>query len=1366
MSRYRWSLLPSARRSPAERPNRACRPCLEALEDRLAPATHTWTGPAGGRWSNAANWSGGVPTNNELGGTFVQFNGNSDSTDDIANLQVNGINFTAGNNIVRGTTSLSISDSGGTGLVSASGTNTLDSTLTLSLFGGFSQGFAARINAGQLTVAGSVNGFNGLNKQGGGTLLLSGSNSFSGGTALTVSAGTLQAGSASAFGPSSFFPHPAVVLANAAGTFLDLNNFNVSVGSLAGAGVVGGQVLLGSGTLTVGDDNTSTTFNGWFSGTGGLTKVGSGTLLLTGTSTYTGRTFINAGTLRFGTDGAMNAGFVLGGSIVTVQNNATLDLNNHSVTIEGLNSTVNATITLGSGTLTVGFVGGAIFGTISGTGGLTVSSTFQNLFLRGNNTYSGTTIINSNGGLDVGGGGTTGTLGTGPVTNNGTLVLDRSDTITVSNAITGGGNLTQAGTGTTTLTGAAAFTGPIVINAGTLMGTLGTGPVTNNSALAFNPSGTVTVTNSISGTGRITQSGSGIVVLSGTNNYSGPTAINAGTLRAGSASALSPASAVVLASSGGAALDLNGFSATVGSLAGGGTVILGSGTLSAGGDNTSTAFGGTITGGGGLTKQGNGTLTLTGTGSYNGATTINGGMLQVGNGGTTGTLGAGAVTNNGHLAFNRSDAVSVANAIGGSGMLVQAGTGTLTPTNVNNSYGGGTMITNGGTLQTDDDRKLGAASGGLFLGGGMLRTLTNSITSNRPVTVMAASVLDIAPGTTFALSGNIAGSSNLAKMNTGNLTLAGSGTYSGTLTFADGSLLLNGSEPNAAVRVNHATVVAGTGAIGALSSSESGAILRPGSSAATGNGAGTLSIGPGSNLTGFTYEADLTSSAAGQFDTLQVNGDVDLGGATLNPRVSSAFANSLPAGGSVALVQSTGTLRGTFKNLPDNSPLTVTVGGQPQVYAVNYNLVKSEATIGSILLNLALSLAPFGEDSAVGTLAGTLSLSTALPVQLDSTTFSLPAEQPDNSQFKSGPTRLSGVNASADLRTNASLNQLSYTILAQANWAQYVVQSRFTLQADPPLTVTIKPEDGQLDPSGGPAIHFTVHFSAPVGDFNAGDVDLRQSTAGSLQADVSGSGQDYTVTVRGMSQPGTVMATIPAGLVHDSGGNPNHAASAAATVTYNPTAPPGRLYDAAQAFARSPEHYTQFVTTEYRQFLKREPDPAGLQGWVNGMLAGVYTDERVEGNFINSVEYVTAHNGTGRDWLLGIYHDLLGRTNVGDDEINGWLGLMAAGMSPTTVAADIAGSIERETQRVRADYQTYLGHDGPPDQVAGWVAAFAQGTTNEDIIHGFVGSPEYYYRPDRGADDPATWIRRAYLDVLFRAPSDGEVNNWLQFLLS
>ena len=186
---------------------------------------------------------------------------------------------------------------------------------TLQFLTGFTTNRTVTLNAGggtfdtngnNATLAGAIGGAGGLTKVGVGTMTLSGASTYLGGT--TVNAGTLQAGAANVFAPAS-----AYTIAN--GATLNLAGFNQSIGSLAGAGAV----TLGVATLTTGNDNTSTTFSGAISGTGGLTKIGTGTLILTGNSSYSGATTVNAGTLSVNgsiTSSALtvNAGGTIGGN--------------------------------------------------------------------------------------------------------------------------------------------------------------------------------------------------------------------------------------------------------------------------------------------------------------------------------------------------------------------------------------------------------------------------------------------------------------------------------------------------------------------------------------------------------------------------------------------------------------------------------------------------------------------------------------------------------------------------------------------------------------------------------------------------------------------------------------------------------------------------------------------------------------------------------------------------------------------------------------------------------------------------------------------------------------------------------------------
>jgi autotransporter-associated beta strand protein len=368
----------------------------------------------------------------------------------------------------------------------------------------------------------------------------------------------------------------------------------------------------------------------------------------------------------------------------------------------GITSSKAVTLNAGGGTFSANTGTSSILsGVISGSGSFTKDGP-GTLTLTGVNTYCGGTTVGS-GTLQIGNGGTAGSI-TGNVTDTGVLAFDRSDSVTFAGVISGTGSVTQIGTGTTILTGTNTYSGGTSISAGTLQvgngGTTGSiaGNVTDNSVLAFDRSDSVTFAGVISGTGSVTQIGTGTTILSGTNTYSGGTTISAGTLQAGSSTALSQNSAFTVDST----LDLHGFNGTIGSLSGTGAVLNNGATavaLTVGNDNASTTFSGVLENGTGalqLTKTGTGTLTLTGANTSTGGTSISAGTLQLGNGGTTGSI-TGNVTDNGTLAFDRSNTVTFAGAVSGTGSVTQIGTGT-TILSGTNTYSGGTTIS-AGTLQ-------------------------------------------------------------------------------------------------------------------------------------------------------------------------------------------------------------------------------------------------------------------------------------------------------------------------------------------------------------------------------------------------------------------------------------------------------------------------------------------------------------------------------------------------------------------------------------------------------------------------------------------------------------------------------------------
>jgi autotransporter-associated beta strand protein len=628
-------------------------------------------------------------------------------------------------------------------------------------------------------------GYGGITKLGAGTLILAGSDTYQGQT--LISNGTLQIGNGGTTGSTGT---NSSIIDNAALVF---------------------------------NRSDSISFGGVISGSGSLTQAGSGTLTLTGNNSYTGSTTISAGAiLRIGNGGT--SGMIVGG----IANSGTLIFNRSdsltfanaisgtgsvtqagvgSVTLAG-NNTYSGGTTVSSGTLQIGNGGtsgtitgnindnGALIfnrsdtvifgGAISGSGSMTQAGG-GTVILTGASTYTGGTTINGGSTLQVGNGGTSGSLPgltalPGWVDNSGTLIFNRSDTSTFHNIVNGNGVILKQGGGTLIVAGTLNAS-QITVSQGALQ--FGNGPedgffnasLTDNAAVVFgyNANFTSHIGSVISGSGTVSLTGGGSVIYDAAQTYTGSTIINAGSLQLAAGSLASTGALTV----NGGTFDLNGHSQTIGALSGtGGAITLGSGTLTTS-SSTNSSLAATISGSGSLIKAGTGILSLTGTNTYTGGTTISGGALQIGSGGTSGSL-IGNVTNNAALVFNRSDAVTFASVISGTGSVAQAGAGTLTLSSAS-TYTGATSV-NAGTLNVTGaiaGSGVSVANGATLTGTG--RVGATNIASGGTLTPGSAST----PGT---LSVN------------GNLTLASGTNYfdavtptASSLTSVTGPASINGS---------------------------------------------------------------------------------------------------------------------------------------------------------------------------------------------------------------------------------------------------------------------------------------------------------------------------------------------------------------------------------------------------------------------------------------------------------------------------------------------------------------------------------------------------------------------------------------------
>jgi fibronectin-binding autotransporter adhesin len=255
-------------------------------------------------------------------------------------------------------------------------------------------------------------------------------------------------------------------------------------------------------------------------------------------------------------------------------------------------------------------------------------------------------------------------------------------------------------------------------------------------------------------------------------------------------------------------------------------------------DGTATGTGVNTTGNIALVSTA-GTNVVTGSFAHTGGTTINGGTLQIGTGGTGGSI-SGDITNNATLRFNRSDALAFDGIISGTGSLTKQGAGTLTLSGAN-SYGGGTTISNG-TLQ------IGA--------GGTTGLITGNITNN------SALVFD--RSNDFAFGDVISGDGIVTKQGAGVLTLGGTNTYSGHTTISAGTLSLG----TTGSLTDSAGIAIATGATFDVSGLAGGFTLGA-SQTLSGNGiilgnvttAGTLSPGNSTGELQFTGDLLLDSAA-------------------------------------------------------------------------------------------------------------------------------------------------------------------------------------------------------------------------------------------------------------------------------------------------------------------------------------------------------------------------------------------------------------------------------------------------------------------------------------------------------------------------
>lgn len=872
------------------------------------------------------------------------------------------------------------------------------------------------------------NGSTAFTKIGTGTLTLGGLNTYSGDT--IISGGVLQLGIASAL-PSG------VGKGNIAlnGT-LDLAGFTTTVNGLSGSG----NVTNSSGTaviLSAGANDQSGSFSGNLQdglGSVGLTKIGVGTLTLSGNNTYSGATKISTGTISVGSSTALSAT-----STVTIGSVGFLDVNGYNVTIDGLLGTGTLNNNGASPSLLNAGVGGAStdFNGVIADGTNTIALTKSGagtLTLTGVNTYSGTTTI-SNGTVSVANPGVGGNLGTassavilGDASNKGILSYTGNADLNFTRGFTvnaGGGEMDITSVGKT-------------LN-------IQTGGIVTTGTFTVGGAGNANVSSVISGSGGFTKANTGNLVLSSVNTYTGDTTISSGILQVTNTGAIPSDSGkgnVVVNGS----LDVNNLSLTVNGLSGSGIVTNSQGspvTLTAGGNNASGNFTGVIQDGSGtmaLVKTGTGILTLGGANTYSGDTTINNGNVKIGNAAaissgaykgnvalaTSGILdlndfdmtinglsGSGLVTNNSGasiltLGANSQTSNFTGNIQDGLGTIgfTKTGTGALTLSGNNTFTGASTIQTGTVTLGSDTALSPGSTliignAGTLDLNGRVIAidglAGTGALTNNGLSDVILTTGSSGGSGTFGGTINDGTGKIALTKTGVGTVTLTATNSYSGGTVIIGGTLAVTadqvlGAVPGAPAAGN---IVINGGSLSASNTftlnSNRGILIGP----ATGTGSGTLDVALNQTLTYGGMIADngsgtgsLVKTGSGTLTLTNANsytGDTAITSGTLQIGNSAAISSGSGYGnialtGSLDLNNFDTTINGlSGTGIVTNSksgPATLTAGANDQTSTFAGNIQDGNGHVSLVKTGNGVLTLSGSSDYTGGTVnsSGTLAL--------------------------------------------------------------------------------------------------------------------------------------------------------------------------------------------------------------------------------------------------------------------------------------------------------------------------------------------------------------------------------------------------------
>jgi len=913
-----------------------------------------------------------------------------------------------------------------------------------------------------------------VEKTGAGALVLSGANTYSGGT--TIEAGVLQLGVDSVF--STLGDPTSGIVSSAIGT----GTLTFGGGTLETSldTIIANAIDLNTADGTIALDGHQVSLAGLISGTHGLTvtdSTGGGTLVFADASnSLSGISVSGTGTrIRESANGDFGSGLVdLGDgtgikftgadtytNAVNVSGDVTFDLGGKAVTYNGLiadGAAPGAVTVIGGGTLALKNTANSYTGGIYISGGSTVS-------------------IDSNGEL----GGTAGGVTLGDATTTGTLAITQ--------------NITSARTITLDAGG------------GTISASFGK---------------TLTLSGQVTGSGSLTVSGPGGVFLTGSaNNYSGGTTIASGVVTAGRANVLGTGPLAIKSAG---LLDLNNRNQSITSLSDGGDTHGGiiansagaTAVLTIGSDNSDSAFSGVIQSGSGnisLAKIGTGTLTLSGANTYGGGTTLSAGTLQIAADSVFNTAGNPA-------SGIASSAIGTGTLTLDGGTLAFGGSYTLA-NNISLTANGGTIDAAGAIIELAGDISgngpvtltSSASYPGAYikLGGHNTYSGTTTITAGR---VVALSSTALSANSDYSLTGtssghdwpqiDLNGFSQTIKSLTGNnftYGITNNGGSNATLTIAPGSgsatnfggVLSDGNNGHHSLAVvldgasDAEQIFSGNNTYSGGTTIRSG-ILGAGSASALGSGA--VTVDGGTLLAGGSYtfsNAVLVDAGGGTIDnngnalvlsgniadgatpgllTLKGSGSVSLtgtntfsGGLTVG---GTLFANGANTVGSGAITLKSGsemdfvTAGGNFTNafkLQPNASLRVDPNSQNVAVTLSGIISDASSTPGSLSVN--------------GLSSGTLTLSGANTYSGGTTLNVVKILANNNSAFGTGA-----------ITTNSGSLGSTKSVLTLANDIHTQNNNQFRILAD---ANTIKLEGTISDGSNSGGLRLTHTYAVTPG---------------------------------------------------------------------------------------------------------------------------------------------------------------------------------------------------------------------------------------------------------------------------------------------